>query len=829
MTAVYVSRGGADRPAKKEVGAAVGKKEYSVGGRTLAVSNLDKVLYPATGTTKADVMQYYLEVAGLLIPQVARRPVTRKRFPDGVEEEPFFRKDLEDSAPEWIPFGILAHKESTNRYPLADEPAVLAWFAQVAALELHTPQWRFGEHGYPDNPDRLVLDLDPGPGVGLSECAEVARWCKEILDGMGMESVPVTSGSKGIHLYAALDGRSTAEQVSAVAKELARALEADNPDTVTSVMKKQQRAGKVFIDWSQNNGKKTTVAPYSLRGREHPTVAAPRTWEELADPELRQLEYTDVLERVADGMDPIAPLGAEKQDRLSTYRSMRDPSKTAEPVPAASPRARTEGDPIFVIQEHHASSLHWDVRFERDGVLVSWAVPKGPPLDPETNRLAVQTEDHPIEYATFSGTIAKGEYGAGEVEIWDTGTVEVEKWRDGEEVIVVLHGQPEGGLGGVPRRYAMIHTAGMGGRGGAKSDNQWLMKFMKDQPEAAAEESSDPEGSAVSAYTVTDLPEPMLATTGTEADIRLSRKDGEKWAYEMKWDGYRILAGVSSGGVVLSSRNGKDYTGHFPHLQELSELVPEGAVLDGEVVALDENGRPDFGALQVLRTGEVMPDDLEIRYMVFDILSIGAQGQGGRSLVRTPYEERRQILRDMVPEGEHVSVPPAHAGTLEEAMTVSRELKLEGVVAKRLGSIYLPGKRGSAWLKMKFQIHQEVVVVGVREGKGSRAGGIGSLLLAVPDEETGELSYAGRVGTGFSAKQLREMEEKLREGEVAEASISNVPKEDRDGVWWVTPDFVGEVALAGRTRGGKVRHAVWRGWRDDKEPGDIRWTDELRR
>lgn len=826
---MYVSRGGADRPAKKEVGAAVGKKEYSVGGRTLAVSNLDKVLYPATGTTKADVMQYYLEVAGLLIPQVARRPVTRKRFPDGVEEEPFFRKDLEDSAPEWIPFGILAHKESTNRYPLADEPAVLAWFAQVAALELHTPQWRFGEHGYPDNPDRLVLDLDPGPGVGLSECAEVARWCKEILDGMGMESVPVTSGSKGIHLYAALDGRSTAEQVSAVAKELARALEADNPDTVTSVMKKQQRAGKVFIDWSQNNGKKTTVAPYSLRGREHPTVAAPRTWEELADPELRQLEYTDVLERVADGMDPIAPLGAEKQDRLSTYRSMRDPSKTAEPVPAASPRARTEGDPIFVIQEHHASSLHWDVRFERDGVLVSWAVPKGPPLDPETNRLAVQTEDHPIEYATFSGTIAKGEYGAGEVEIWDTGTVEVEKWRDGEEVIVVLHGQPEGGLGGVPRRYAMIHTAGMGGRGGAKSDNQWLMKFMKDQPEAAAEESSDPEGSAVSAYTVTDLPEPMLATTGTEADIRLSRKDGEKWAYEMKWDGYRILAGVSSGGVVLSSRNGKDYTGHFPHLQELSELVPEGAVLDGEVVALDENGRPDFGALQVLRTGEVMPDDLEIRYMVFDILSIGAQGQGGRSLVRTPYEERRQILRDMVPEGEHVSVPPAHAGTLEEAMTVSRELKLEGVVAKRLGSIYLPGKRGSAWLKMKFQIHQEVVVVGVREGKGSRAGGIGSLLLAVPDEETGELSYAGRVGTGFSAKQLREMEEKLREGEVAEASISNVPKEDRDGVWWVTPDFVGEVALAGRTRGGKVRHAVWRGWRDDKEPGDIRWTDELRR
>lgn len=801
-----------------------GKNEYTLGGRTLTVSNLDKVLYPETGTTKADVMQYYLEVADVLIPQVSRRPVTRKRFPDGVEGESFFRKDLESSAPDWLPFGILAHKESTNRYPLAEEPAVLAWFAQVAALELHTPQWRFGEHGYPDNPDRLVLDLDPGPGVGLAECAEVARWCKDILDGMGMESVPVTSGSKGIHLYAALDGASTAEQVAAVAKELARALEADNPDTVTSVMKKQQRAGKVFIDWSQNNGKKTTVAPYSLRGREHPTVAAPRTWAELNDPKLRQLEYTEVLHRVAQGTDPIAPLGlAEENDRLSTYRSMRDPSKTAEPVPAVSPRARTEGDPIFVIQEHHASSLHWDVRFEREGVLVSWAVPKGPPLDPDTNRLAVQTEDHPIEYATFSGTIPTGEYGAGEVDIWDTGTIEVEKWRDAKEVIAVLHGQPGGGLGGAPRRYAMIRTAGMGGGRGDKADNQWLMKFMKDQPEIPAAPSGER-----AAFTLADLPEPMLASAGKEADIRLSRKDGEKWAFEMKWDGYRIIAGVGGGKVVLSSRNGKDYTERFPQLQELAQLIPGGAVVDGEVVALDGNGRPDFGLLQAVNAGEVDPESVEIRYMVFDILSAGAPGAESRSLMRTAYEERREILRDSVLEGEHVSVPPAHAGTLEEAAAVSRELKLEGVVAKRFGSVYLPGKRGSAWLKMKFQIHQEVVVVGVREGKGSRSGGIGSLLLAVPDEATGQLTYAGRVGTGFGAKQLQAMEKRLREKEVGEPSISDVPREDRKGVWWVAPELVGEVALAGRTRDGKVRHAVWRGWRDDKDPAQVLWTEELR-
>ena len=800
-------------------------KKFQVGERTLAVSNLDKVLYPTTddapAVTKADVMHYYLTVADALIPQIARRPVTRKRFPDGVGGEAFFRKDLEDSAPEWIPFGIIAHKTSTNRYPLADEPAELAWFAQVAALELHTPQWRFDDTGYPANPDRMVLDLDPGPGVGLAECAEVARWCKEILDGMGMESVPVTSGSKGIHIYAALDGTSTADQVSAVAKELARALAADNPDEVTHVMKKDQRAGKVFIDWSQNNGSKTTVAPYSLRGRERPTVAAPRTWDELEDPS--QLEYTEVMERLADDIDPLAHLGFHP-DRLSTYRSMRNPSKTAEPVPAEPPADRAGEEPIFVIQEHHASSLHWDVRFERDGVLVSWAVPKGPPLDPAENRLAVQTEDHPIEYAAFEGTIAKGQYGAGEVSIWDTGTIEVEKWRDGKEVIVVLRGRPDGGLGGVPRRYAMIRT---GSREGSEQQ-QWLMKFMKKQPalEPVAEPAVEPPAEPASVpFSVADVPEPMLATAGSEADIRLGKKDGETWAFEMKWDGYRIIAGVGDprdgGGVVLSSRNGKDYTDIFPELSELQELIGDdsgGAVLDGEVVALNAQGRPDFGLLQAHRKGELGGDEATIRYMVFDILHMGTPGGQGRSLIREPYEKRRELLRSLLDSGDYVAIPPAHTGSLEEAIAVSRELKLEGVVAKRTDSTYLPGQRGTAWIKIKFQIHQEVVVVGVREGKR----GIASLLVAVPDED-GELTYAGRVGTGFSTKDLEEIERRLEGVRRKEPSISGMPED----AWWVEPTYVAEVALAGRTRDGKVRHAVWRGWRDDKQPSDVDWTPEL--
>ncbi|MDO5513545.1 non-homologous end-joining DNA ligase, partial [Corynebacterium sp.] len=530
--------------------------------------------------------------------------------------------------------------------------------------------------------------------------------------------------------------------------------------------------------------------------RLRPTVAAPRTWEELADPDLSQLEYEEVLERVADGLDPLGPLRAQAPDRLETYRSMRDPARTAEPVPVDPPTKRTEGAPTFVIHEHHARRLHWDFRLEHDGVLVSWAVPKGPPLDPEVTRLAVQTEDHPLEYGDFEGTIAKGEYGAGEVSIWDAGTCEIEKWRGGTEVIAVLHGREGGGLGGAPRRFALIHTG----------ERNWLLKFMQDQPEDASRRPP---------VTLADLPAPMLATPGTPADVRLGVQDGEEWVFEMKWDGYRIIAGVGGGAVVLASRNGHDYTALFPQAAELLELLPQGGILDGELVALDERGRPDFGLLQAVAAGEEV--ETTLRYMVFDLLRLGKSPQ-----LRTPYRKRRALLREVLAEGEHVTVPPAHTGSLAQAEKVSRDLGLEGVVAKRADSTYLPGKRGKAWLKLKTQLHQEVVVIGARHGKGGRAGGIGSLLLAVPDDQ-GVLRYAGRVGTGFTAAQLSDIEKLLRRLERKTPPVDDVPAADEKDAWWVTPRHVGEVALAGRTREGRVRQAVWRGWRADKDPGEVRW------
>ena len=426
------------------------EQSVTVDGHVIKLTNLDKVLYPVTGTTKADVIGYYAEIAAIMLPQVIDRPATRKRWPDGVGDDSsaptvFFNKDLAKGTPDWVTRFKIAHRDHDNFYPAVNDLATLTWLGQLAALEIHVPQWRFGANGQPRNPDRLVLDLDPGEGVSLAQCAEVARWAQEILTDIGHAPVPVTSGSKGIHLYAPLDGSLNPEQATDVARELARALEADHPDTVTATMKRALRTGKVFIDWSQNNGAKTTVSPYSLRGRLRPTVAAPRTWDELADPDLDQLEYTEVLERIATGPDPLAAMAGPSPavvDRLTTYRSMRDPAKTPEPVPSTPPSGG-RGD-TFVIQEHHARRLHYDFRLEHDGVLVSWAVPKGPPTDTGDNRLAVQTEDHPLEYATFAGSIPRGEYGGGSVAIWDSGTYELHKWRDGKEVIVTLHGQSNG-------------------------------------------------------------------------------------------------------------------------------------------------------------------------------------------------------------------------------------------------------------------------------------------------------------------------------------------------------------------------------------------------
>ncbi|GAA1149597.1 ATP-dependent DNA ligase [Nesterenkonia lutea] len=815
------------------------QQTVTVGGHKLRLSNMDKVLFPASGTTKGEVIHYFQTVADAMIPHARNRPATRKRWPDGVgtaekPEQPFFRKNLEDSAPKWVPRQELEHSDHTNTYPLANNTAVLAWFGQVGALEIHVPQWRFSTTGDPQSPDRLVLDLDPGPGAGLAECAQVAHWCREILDEMNLPSIPVTSGSKGIHLYAALNGTYTSEQVSQVAKELARALEADHPDHVVSDMKKSLRQGKVLIDWSQNNRNKTTIAPYSLRGRpgsaEGPHVAAPRDWEELEGPDFDHLDMHQVMQRLTEGHDPLAdftsdddaPEGLpEAQDPLTTYRSMRDAAKTPEPVPAGSPAARNDA-PIFVVQEHHATALHYDTRLERDGVLVSWAVPKGPPLSTSEQHLAVMTEDHPIEYAEFEGTIPKGEYGGGEVTIWDTGTVEIEKWEE-RKVRFILHGQPDGGLGGVPRRYALVNTSK-----GDDHGKNWLIRLTKDQPKDEKPSEASPTPAKKSSKSPSKsrkpandsefpdpLPSPMLASPGKPSDIR-----GQGWMLEGKWDGYRAIAAVHPDGrVEIRSRNGKDFTQTFPELTEIAELVPAGTVVDGEVVALNSGSRPDFGLLQrrgkLTKTREIeqTAKKIPVHLMVFDVLHTAEHGD----LTAEPYTQRRAILEELARSGKHVQVPGDMGDSLQEAMDVSLELKLEGLVAKRTDSPYRPGTRSREWVKIKHENHADVVIIGWRQGRGGRAKTFGSLLLGMTDDD-GELHYAGRVGTGFSDVDLTDIRAQLEKLTRKTAPVDDVPREDTSDATWVTPKLTAEVRHSGVTRDNRLRHPTWRGIRMNNGP-----------
>lgn len=748
------------------------------------LTNPDKVLYPATGTTKAQVFDYYIRIAEVMIPHIAGRPVTRKRWPNGIEESSFFEKQLASSAPDWLDRGTVVHKSGTTTYPIIDTVEGVAWLAQQASLEVHVPQWRFVEDAdtlKPGPATRIVFDLDPGEGVTMKQLCQVATAVRDLMSDIGLTTFPLTSGSKGLHLYAPLEEPVSSQGASVLAKRVAQQLEKAMPKLVTATMTKSQRTGKVFLDWSQNNASKTTIAPYSLRGREHPTVAAPRTWEEIEDPELRHLDFGEVLDRVDEMGDLLAELdeAVPVADRLTTYRSMRDPAKTPEPVPVKPPKAGDNNR--FVIQEHHARRLHYDLRLERDGVLVSWAIPKNLPDTPSVNHLAVHTEDHPLEYLTFHGEIPKGEYGGGKMIIWDTGTYETEKFNDvppdgpakGGEVIITLHGEKIRG------RYALIQTDG----------KNWLAHRMKDQKHLQ----------------VGDLA-PMLATEGSVAKLKAGQ-----WAFEGKWDGYRILLEADHGKLSIRSRRGRDVTAEYPQFQALAaDLADHHVILDGEAVALDESGVPSFTEMQNRARST------RVEFWAFDILYLD-----GRPLLRAKYTDRRRLLEALA-EGGGLIVPDQLPGDGPEALKHAREKRWEGVVAKKRDSTYQPGRRSKSWIKDKLWNTQEVVIGGWRQGEGGRSSGIGSLMLGIPAD--GGLQFVGRVGTGFTDKALANLKKTLKPLETDESPFNQrLPRQDAKGVTFVRPELVGEVRYSERTSDNRLRQPSWRGLRPDKEPDDVRW------
>jgi bifunctional non-homologous end joining protein LigD len=473
---------------------------------------------------------------------------------------------------------------------------------------------------------------------------------------------------------------------------------------------------------------------------------------------------------------------------LKTYRSKRDAARTPEPVPAGE--VTGVGGNRFVIQEHHARALHWDFRLERDGVLVSWAVPKNLPVDPATNHLAVHTEDHPLEYATFEGDIPAREYGGGTVTVWDRGTYECEKWSD-REVKVVLSGSRVSG------RYVLFKTG--------SRDRDWMVHRM-----------SPP---APGSTPMPDRIAPMLVTLTDGLP-----SDDAKWGYEFKWDGVRAIVYVDGGRPRAMSRNDKDITATYPELRAMAEcLGSRRVVLDGELVALDKQGRPSFSALQSRMHVQDAPAIRRLRtqtpvtYLVFDLLYLE-----GRSLLDVPYTERRELLGELKLSGESWQTPPWFAGNGQAVWEASTEQQLEGIVMKRLDSTYSPGIRSKSWLKLKHQRAQEVVIGGWKPGEGHREGTIGSLLLGVPND-AGDLTYVGNVGTGFTDAALKALASDLRPLATDTSAFTGpIPRVQARDAHWVTPSLVGEVTFAEWTRDGRLRQPAWRGLRPDKAAIEVR-------
>ncbi len=469
-------------------------------------------------------------------------------------------------------------------------------------------------------------------------------------------------------------------------------------------------------------------------------------------------------------------------DKLSEYERKRDRKKTPEPFGGK----RSKKSPIFVVQRHDARRLHYDFRLERDGVLASWAVPKGVPLEPGQQHLAVHVEDHPLPYATFAGEIPKGNYGAGTVEIWDHGTYELVEEKPDGGLTVRLHGERLDGT------WTLVpaHLSG--------DEKNWLLLRKRDESIGAA-----PRGPR-------DFYEPMLATLVEKLPA------GAGWLFEPKWDGYRAIGYVRGGEATLRSRRGNDLTERFAAVAKAlpNALRTPDAVVDGEVCALDESGRPSFSAMQQAKPGTPLV------YEVFDVLEID-----GEPLTGLPLSERRKRLAELVVPSGIVQV----SGVFDDGEALyeaAKEQGLEGVMAKKAASRYKEGARGGDWLKIKTHGRQEFVICGWTKGQGRRSGTFGSLVLGVRQGK--DYVWVGNVGTGFTEKTIAELLAKLRPLERKTspfAAVPKMPKVRKGDVVWVEPELVCEVEFLEWTHDGHLRAPSFQGLREDKPAKAVRRED----
>jgi bifunctional non-homologous end joining protein LigD len=866
------------------------KTELKIDGRSLQVSNLDKIMFP-DGFTKGQVIDYYIRISPALLPHLKDRPLTMIRFPDGIKGMHFYEKDAPKHTPDWIKRTPVERRGGGKpiHYLLINDLPSLVWSVNLANLEMHTLLARAPKI---DQPTMVVFDLDPGPPATAIECCQVAFWLKEIFDGLNLKSFAKFSGSKGIQIYVPLNTPVTYEKTSSFAKAIADFLHETHPEAVVSEMSKKLRGGKVFIDWSQNTDSKTTACVYAIRTKhDSPYVSVPLSWDELerllkkGDPEKFLIAPDEVLERVDRFGDIFAALNTLKQKipadfikkidpprsktpnkkgrtpgsagtTLKEYNRKRDFNQTAEPPgEVVEKESKDISENMYVIQKHEATRLHYDFRLEMQGVLRSWAVPKGIPTSGGDKRLAMHVEDHPMEYARFEGTIPKGNYGGGTVMVWDIGTYKtmeqnaVAAYYSGKihlfltgkklkgEWILVRTSKGDGkewllmkkGNTTKPLSVKADDTSVLTGRSMKKiaSDNdaQWISNRppKEDTPKnrLKARLAKDPLSDYASV--LRNLPsgkpkfvEPMLSKPVNKLP------EGKEWIYELKFDGYRAEAIRNGKTLDLISRNAKNMKQKYPEIVEGLKSLPEkDCVIDGEVVALDEKGVPSFQLLQNLKPATERP----LHFFAFDLLHFD-----GKDLHNLPLFQRKQILQAFLESSDgFLSLSAAFEGDPEILEEEVRKRGLEGIIAKRKESKYEPGKRTGAWVKYKTEAGQEFVIGGYKPSDRSK--GMDSIIVGFYEDN--KLLYAGSVRAGFTPHTRREVESVLKKLVTKKCPFADLPEEST-GRWgegltaedmkkciWVKPKAVCRIEFVEWTEAHHLRHAKYAGLIFDKDPLDV--------
>ncbi len=864
-----------------------GKQEIvKVGDRELSISNLDKVFFPENRFTKGKVVAFYSEIAETILPHLRDRPLTMKRFPDGVTGDHFYEKNAPKHTPNWVEtFGVPRSEGGPAiNYVLCNDRATLVWVTNLGDIEKHVLLARQPNLNVPTS---IVFDLDPGEPAGLLECAEVALHLRKLLKKWGLETFVKVSGSKGLHLNVPLNGKEPYEITQPFAKTVAELVTHEMPKLVVSEMSKSIRAGRVFIDWSQNSDFKTTVCVYSMRAKASaPFVSMPVKWSELTSAlkkkNLKSLSFSPQasikrIERVGDLFADVVNLKQElpaafvkalsagpppklrnwprntektssvpsgppdrrtmgRDKSLREYTAKRDFSKTTEPPAmtalAAMKKAKHHR---YVIQKHAASHLHYDWRLEMEGVLRSWAVPKGPPTQLKEARLAMHVEDHPLEYEHFEGTIPTGNYGAGTVMVWDYGVYEditgnaaaafhsgkmhvvlKGKKLEGEWILVKDKREPES------NRWLLIKAGKSMRLISARMDDQ---SAISNRSMAAIAKANDAQwlssrpaahskrGRSVASDSPARFVQPMQCKAVTELP------QTSNWKWEIKFDGYRCIAVKNGGRVDLFSRNENRLNKRFGRLVEALERLPgKSFTIDGEVVALDRRGRPSF---QLLQNQQAEPNSLYL--YVFDLLH-----HDGRDLTNLPLPERRQRLEEVLRNArDPIRFSPLLPGSAEEVTRAVQKLGLEGVIGKREDSVYQSGERSGAWVKHRTECAQEFVIGGYIPGGKT----FDSLLVGVYEGKG--LFFTAKVKDGFVPRVREEIFREMKAMPGSSCPFVNLPetkgrrwgdaltKEKMKECRWLKPKLVCQVGFVEWTDAGHLRHAKFIGMRDDKAAKEV--------